>query len=142
MNWRTAARRPRSPSRSQALAEIERLEPRAMLAGLGQDSLSGSGSITAVLLASVSSAPGIVLTGGSPTLGSKSGTVGSQPTSPVLLSGTGSGSGVSTSGSSSGSAPSGPVLLSGTGPGTGSSTAGSSSSSAPSGPILYSGTGS
>ena len=61
-----------------------------MLAGLGQDSLSGLGSTTAVLLPGVSSPPGIVLTGGSPTLGSAAGTGGSQSTSPVLLSGSGS----------------------------------------------------
>ena len=115
---------------------IESLENRAMLAGLGQDSLSGLGSITAVLLPGVSSPPGIVLTGGSPTLGSTAGTGGSQSTGPVLFCGTGSGAGSSTSGSSS-SAPNGPVLLGGSGSGTGSSISGSSSS-APNGPVLSS----
>ena len=101
------------PPRTHAplLAVIERLESRAMLAGLGQDSLSGLGSITAVLLPGVSSPPGIVLTGGSPALGSAAGTCGSQSNGPVLLGGTGSGTGSSSSGSSS-SAPNGPVLLS------------------------------
>jgi len=70
-----------------------------MLAGLGQDSLSGSGSITAVLLPGVSSPHGIVLTGGSPTLGWASGTGSSTPNGPVLLGPTGSGSGSSTGGS-------------------------------------------
>ena len=35
---------------SDLLTVVERLEPRAMLAGLGQDSLTGLGSTTAVLL--------------------------------------------------------------------------------------------
>jgi hypothetical protein len=78
---------------------VEPLEPRAMLAGLGQDSLSGLGSITAVLLPRVSSPLGIVLTGGSPTLGSTVGTGGSQSNGPVLLGGTGSGTGSASSGS-------------------------------------------
>jgi hypothetical protein len=106
---------------------IESLESRAMLAGLGQDSLSGLGSTTAVLLPGVSSPPGIVLTGGSPTLGSAAGTGGSQSTGPVLLCGTGSGTGSSTSGSGS-STTNGPVLFCGTGSGSGSSTGGSGSS--------------
>ena len=68
------------PPRTHAplLAVIERLESRAMLAGFGQDSLSGLGSITAVLPPGVSSPPGIVFNGGSPTLGSAAGTGGSQ----------------------------------------------------------------
>jgi hypothetical protein len=82
-----------------------------MLAGLGQDSLSGLGSITAALLPGVSSPPGIGFNGGSPTLGSAAGTGGSQSNGPVLLGGSGSGTGSSSSGSSS-SAPNGPVLLS------------------------------
>jgi hypothetical protein len=118
------------------LAVIERLEFRAMLAGLGQDSLSGLGSITAVLLPGVSSPPGIVFNGGSPTLGSTAGTGGSQSNGPVLLSGTGSGTGSSTSGSGS-STPNGPVLYSGSGSGTGSSTSGSGNSTA-NGPVLLS----
>ena len=113
-----------------------------MLAGLGQDSLSGLGSTTAVLLPGVSSPPGIVLTGGSPTLGSKSGTVGSQSTSPVFLSGTGPGPGSSTAGTSSSFAPFGPILFSSTGSGTGSFTSGVSSSFPPNSPVLLSGTGS
>jgi hypothetical protein len=138
VNRRNTTKRP--PTHAPLLAVIERLESRAMLAGLGQDSLGGLGSITAVLLPGVSSPPGIVLTGGSPTPGSTAGSGGSQSTGPVLLSGTGSGTGSSTSGSGS-SAPNGPVLFSGTGPGTGSSTSGSSSS-APNGPVLFGGTGS
>jgi len=137
VNRGTATRRPLSSSRSQALAEIERLEPRAMLAGLGQDSLSGLGSTTAVLLPGVSSAPEIVLTGGSHTLGSKTGTVGSQPPSPVLLSGTGPGTGSSTAGTSSNFAAFGPILFSGTGSAKGSSPPGTrSSSSDPNGPVF------
>ena len=115
---------------------IERLESRAMLAGLGQDSLSGLRSITAVLLPGVSSPPGIVFNGGSPTLGSAAGTGGSQSNGPVLLGGSGSGTGSSSSGSSS-SDPNGPVLLGDSGSGTGSSSGGSSSSD-PNSPVLSS----
>jgi hypothetical protein len=128
---RTATRRPRSPSLSKALAVIERLEPRAMLAGLGQDSLSGLGSTTAVLLPGVSSPTGIVLTGGSPTPGSTAGTGGSQSTSPVLLSVTGSGTSSTPSGTGSSSTPNGPVLQSGSGSATGSSTSVSFGASKP-----------
>ena len=134
MNRRKATKRP--PRTSPLCTVIEPLENRAMLAGLGQDSLSGLGSITAVLLPGVSSPPGIVLTGGSPTLGSTAGAGGSQSTGPVLFCGSGSGTGSSSSGSSS-SAPNGPVLLGGSGSGTGSSSSGSSSS-APNGPVLSS----
>ncbi len=105
---RSARRKKTHPSTRTA---FESLESRAMLAGLGTDSLSGLGSTTGVLLPGVSSPAGIVLTGGSPTLGSASGTSGSQPNGPVLLGGSGSGSGSSTGGSGS-SAPNGPVLLS------------------------------
>ncbi len=140
MSRRNAPPRTHKKKLSDLRTVVEPLEPRAMLAGLGQDSLSGLGSITAVLLPGVSSPPGIVLTGGSPTPGSTAGNGGSQSTGPVLLSGTGSGTGSSTSGSDS-SAPNGPVLFSGTGSGTGSSTSGSSSS-APNGPVLFGGTGS
>ena len=115
---RSARRKKTHPSTRTA---FESLESRAMLAGLGTDSLSGLGSTTAVLLPGTSSSSGIVLTGGSPTLGSASGTSGSQPNGPVLFCGTGSGSGSSTSGSGS-STPNGPVLLSqytgGSNPGT------------------------
>ena len=134
MNRRKATKRP--PRTSPLCTVIEPLENRAMLAGLGQDSLSGLGSITAVLLPGVSSPPGIVLTGGSPTLGSTAGAGGSQSTGPVLFCGSGSGTGSSSSGSSS-SAPNGPVLLGGSGSGTGSSSSGSSSSD-PNGPVLLS----
>ena len=135
-------RNTKKPPRTHAplLAVIERLESRAMLAGLGQDSLSGLGSITTALLPGVSSPPGIGFNGGSPTLGSAAGTGGSQSNGPVLQSGSGSGTGSSTSGSGS-SAPNGPVLQSGSGSGTSSSTSGSSSS-APNGPVLLGGTGS
>ena len=112
-----------------------------MLAGLGQDSLSGLGSITAVLLPDVSSPPGIVFNGGSPTLGSAAGTGGSQSNGPVLFSGTGSGTSSTPSGAGSSSTPNGPVLFSGTGSGTGSSTGGSNSST-PNGPVLFGGSGS
>ena len=132
-----SAKHHKTPPRTSTLCTvIESLENRAMLAGLGQDSLSGLGSITAVLLPGVSSPPGIVLTGGSPTLGSTAGTGGSQSTGPMLFCGTGSGTGSSSGGSSS-SDPNGPVLLGGSGSGTGSSSSGSSSS-APNGPVLSS----
>ena len=108
MNRRNTRKPPRA---STLLAVIERLESRAMLAGLGQDSLSGLGSITAVLLPGVSPPPGIIFNGGSPTLGSAAGTGGSRSNGPVLLGGSGSGTGSSSSGSSS-SAPTGPVLSS------------------------------
>ena len=132
-----SAKHHKTPPRTSTLCTvIESLETRAMLAGLGQDSLSGLGSITAVLLPGVSSPPGIVFNGGSPTLGSAAGNGGSQSTGPVLLGGSGSGTGSSSSGSSS-SAPNGPVLLGGSGSGTGSSSSGSSSSD-PNGPVLSS----
>jgi len=136
VNRRKATRRP-----SRTHAAIEPLEPRAMLAGLAQDSLGGLGSITAVLLPGVSSPPGIVFNGGSPTLGSTAGTGGSQSNGPVLFSGTGSGTHSTPSGTGGSSTPNGPVLLSGTGSGTGSSTGGSGSST-PNGPVLFGGTGS
>jgi hypothetical protein len=134
---RSARRKKTHPSTRTA---FESLESRAMFAGLGTDSLSGLGSTTAVLLSGSSSPAGIVLTGGSPTLGSASGTSGSQPNGPVLLGGSGSGSGSSTGGSGS-STPNGPVLFCGTGSGSGSSTSGSGSST-PNGPVLFCGTGS
>ena len=134
---RSARRKKTHPSTRTA---FESLESRAMLAGLGTDSLSGLGSTTAVLLSGSSSPAGIVLTGGSPTLGSASGTSGSQPNGPVLLGGSGSGSGSSTGGSGS-STPNGPVLFCGTGSGSGSSTSGSGSST-PNGPVLLGGSGS
>ncbi|MEN9666206.1 MAG: hypothetical protein RLZZ326_2569, partial [Planctomycetota bacterium] len=105
---------------------------------LGQDSLSGLGSITAVLLPGVSSPPGIVLTGGSPTLGSAAGTGGSQSNGPVLLSGSGSGTSSTPSGAGSSSTPNGPVLFGGTGSGTGSSTSTTGSSPDPNSPVLLS----
>ena len=108
LNRRNTRKPPRA---STLLAVIERLESRAMLAGLGQDSLSGLGSITAVLLPGISSPPGIVLTCGSPTLGSTAGTGGSQSTSPVLLSGTGSGTSSTPSGTGSSSTPNGRCSL-------------------------------
>ena len=137
MNRRNTRKPPRA---STLLAVIERLESRAMLAGLGQDSLSGLGSITAVLLPGVSPPPGIIFNGGSPTLGSAAGTGGSRSNGPVLLGGSGSGTGSSSGGSSS-SAPNGPVLLGGSGSGTSSSSGGSSSSD-PNGPVLLGGSGS
>ena len=83
-----------------------------MLAGLGQDSVSGLGSTTAVLLPGVSSPPGIVFNSGSPALGSAAGTGSSQSSGPVLFSGTGFGTNSTPSGAGSSSAPNGPVLLS------------------------------
>ena len=131
-------RNTKKPPHASALrAVIERLETRAMLAGLGQDSLGGLGSITAVLLPGVSSPPGIVFNGGSPTLGSTAGTGGSQSNGPVLFSGTGSGTGSSTSGSGS-STPNGPVLFGGTGSGSGSSISTTGGSPDPNSPVLLS----
>ena len=83
-----------------------------MLAGLGQDSLGGFGTITAVLLPGVSSPPGIVFNGGSPTLGSAAGNGGSQSNGPVLFGGTGSGTGSTTSTTGGSHDPNSPVLLS------------------------------
>jgi len=84
---RSARRKKTHPSTQTA---FESLEPRAMLAGLGTDSLSGLGSTTAVLLpgtssSSSSSSSGIVLGGGSPTPGSALGTGSSAPNGPVLF---------------------------------------------------------
>ena len=112
VNRRKTTKRPHRRTHAPLLAVIERLESRAMLAGLGQDSLVGLGSITAVLLPGVSSPPGIVLTGGSPTLGSAAGSGGSTPNGPVLFGGTGSGTGSSTSTTGGGPDPNSPVLLS------------------------------
>lgn len=116
-----------------------------MLAGLGQDSLTGLGSTTAVLLPGVSSLPGIVLTGGSPKLGpagispaSSSGTGGARSTGPVLLGGAGSTVGVSPSRTTIGSAPIGPVLMSGSGAATNSAWSGAGGSSDLIGSVLLS----
>ncbi len=141
VNRRNTTKRPPPRTHAPLLAVIERLESRAMLAGLGQDSLSGLGSTTAVLLPGVSSPPGIVFNGGSPTLGSAAGTGGSQSNGPVLFGGSGSGTGSSSSGGSS-SAPNGPVLLSGSGSGTGSTTSTTGSSPDPNSPVLFGGSGS
>lgn len=105
---RLARRRKTHPSTRTG---FESLEPRAMLAGLGPDSVSGFGLTTAVLLPGVSSPAGIVLTGGSPTPGSASGTGGSQSTGPVLLGGPGSGTGSSTSGANNSPATTGTLAI-------------------------------
>lgn len=136
MNRRKDVRTLKTPSALRTV--VERLESQAMLAGLGQDSLRGLGSTTAVLLPGVSSTPGIVLSGSSPAFGSQSGTGGSPSTAPVLLSGSGSGTVASTSGASGSSGLNGPVLLISTGSGTGSSRSGAESSSKPNGPVLSS----
>ena len=138
MNRRNASPGTHQKKPSDLRTVVERLEPRAMLAGLGQDSLSGLGSTTAVLLPGVSSPPGIVLTGGSPTLGSAAGTGGSQSNGPVLLSGTGSGTSSTPSGTGSSSTPNGPVLICGTGSGTGSTTSTTGGSHDPNSPVLLS----
>ena len=112
MNRRNAPPRKHKKKPSDLRTVVERLEPRAMLAGLGQDSLSGLGSTTAVLLPGVSSPPGIVLTGGSPTLCSAAGTGGSQSNGPVLQGGSGSGTGSSNSTTGGSPDPNSPVLFS------------------------------
>ena len=112
MNRRNASPGTHKKKPSDLRTVVERLEPRAMLAGLGQDSLSGLGSTTAVLLPGVSSPPGIVLTGGSPTLCSAAGTGGSQSNGPVLQGGSGSGTGSSNSTTGGSPDPNSPVLFS------------------------------
>ena len=112
MNRRNTPPRKHEKKPSDLRTVVERLEPRAMLAGLGQDSFSGLGSTTAVLLPGVSSPPGIVLTGGSPTLCSAAGTGGSQSNGPVLQGGSGSGTGSSNSTTGGSPDPNSPVLLS------------------------------
>ena len=112
MNRRNASPGSHKKKPSDLRTVVERLEPRAMLAGLGQDSLSGLGSTTAVLLPGVSSPPGIVLTGGSPTLCSAAGTGGSQSNGPVLQGGSGSGTGSSNSTTGGSPDPNSPVLFS------------------------------
>lgn len=121
---------------------FESLEPRAMLAGLAPDSLSGLGSTTAVLLPGVS---GANLFGDSPTSGSAgssaspispSGYSGAQPTDLALPSSSVSETG-STSAASSGTSTSGGLaLLSNSGTGAGSTTSGTGDSSNPNGLVL------
>lgn len=131
-----SARRVKTPPHTRPA--FESLEPRAMLAGLGQDSLSGLGSTTSVFLPGCSSLAGIVLPVGSPALGSSGNSA--TPTSP-LSSGSspsnglppwsnyGSGTGSSTTGSIGNSTSTDVALASGTESGTGSSNSGTTGSS-------------
>jgi len=138
VNRRNTKKRPPPRMHAPLLAVIERLESRAMLAGVGPESWSAPGLAAAPLGTGSLFSSGIILTCSSPTPGS-SGTA--SPPAPTSGSGgttsggdlwdsysTGSGAGGSTSGSTGGVSTNGPAPSSqyngGSGVGQGSGTVG------------------
>jgi hypothetical protein len=124
------------PRASTLLAAIERLESRAMLAGMGPESWSAPGLVPAPLGTGVLSSSGIILTCSSPSPGSSgtsslpapsSGSGGTTSGGDLWLAYSGgSGAGGTTSGSTGGVSTDGPALSSqytgGSGVGKGSGT--------------------
>ena len=149
MNRRNTEKRPPPRTHAPLLAVIERLESRAMLAGVGPESWSAPGLAPAPLGTGVLSSSGIILTCSSPAPGSSG---AASPPAPTPGSGgttsggdlwdsfsVGSGAGGSKSGSTGGLSSDGPALSSQYtgGSGAGNSSGTSSGSGTTSGSELW-----